>query len=281
MNNELFNKNKYIIIAIILIFGIGAGILGYFQYKERVIPNHSVSPAASSSTTSPNSTSNSMLTSSPEVWETYTNTELGFSIKYPQMVYGTYGCSPNKPFYVPLKVFEDNKNGIVYITEEYYYDDWDIKSQSNTGPCKKITYSLESLQNEEKNATFSDGSHYPGWKPFLGWKILTNNVKNNIELNKFIKDTYGSGCFVEKKNPWKSQEGVYKIEIKGEDWDKGADLGTTTCPINYKYEVLYIPEKNKLVSVGLGQECGFTTNLTSESYKCYDDKMINGFRFEY
>jgi hypothetical protein len=47
MTSELISKNKYIIIAIILIFGIGAGTLGYFQYKKNINPNPSVSPTAS------------------------------------------------------------------------------------------------------------------------------------------------------------------------------------------------------------------------------------------
>ncbi|MBU4368506.1 hypothetical protein KJ575_02210 [Patescibacteria group bacterium] len=263
MNNELFNKNKYTIIAIILIFCIGAGILGYFQYKERVIPNHSVSPTASSSTTSPNPTSIPTLTPPPEVWETYTNTELGFSIKYPQMVYGTYGCSPNKPFYVPLKAFEDNINGIVYITEEYYYDDWDRESQTKTGPCEKNFYSIESLQET----------------PVSGWRILIEDIKSESELNKFVKGNYGKGCFVGEKELWK-QEGVYEIRIEGEDWGPETNLGTTTCPLNYTYKVLYAPEKNKVMSVDLGQECDFGTDHDSENYKCYDYEMIDSFRFK-
>lgn len=266
MSNKLISSNKNILIAGILILLIGIGILGYFWNKKEVNPNPLIFPSPT-------------LTPPEEVWETYTNSELGFSIKYPKMVYGVYRCSPNKPFYVPLKVFEDNINETVYITEEYYYDDWDSKSQSNTGTCRKITYSLESLQSEEKNATFLDGTHYPGWKPFLGWKILTSNTKNNSELNKFIKDNYGSGCFAGKKNPWKYQEGVYEITIKGEDWGR-ADLGTTTCPWNYSNRILYAPGKNKAISVVLGQECGFGTDSSLQPYKCYDEEMINSFRFK-
>ncbi len=229
----------------------------------------SVSPLVST-TTSSNSPI-ATITPPSEVWETYTNSQLGFSIKYPQTVYGVYRCSPNKPFYVPLKVFEDNKNGIVYISEEYFYEAaYNGELNEYTGPCEKITYSLESLTKEKE----SNGN------PFLVRVFVIKNVKNDTELNKFIKDNYGSGCLVGSKNPWKQQNGVYEITIKGEDWDKGTDLGNTTCPINSNTKVLYAPKKNKAMSVSLGQECGFGTDPNSQFYRCYDDKMINSFKFE-
>lgn len=200
-----------------------------------------------------------------EVWKTYTSAELGFSIKYPEMVYGSsYRCDSKKPFYVPLKVFEDDKNEIVYIVKEYFYrGKYDEKLGKYIGPCEKITRSLKSLQG--------------GWSG--GWSILFRIVKNEDELNKFIKDNYGKGCFVGEKELWK-QKGVYKIRIEGEDWGPKTDLGTTTCPWSYNYKILYAPKKNKLMSINLGQECGFGTDYNSEDYKCYDDTMIDSFRFK-
>ncbi len=270
MNNESVGKNRYLLIAIILILGIGAGFLGYLKYKN----NTAFAPVAPISTTP---------TPPPEVWEKYTNSQLGFSIEYPQMAYGVYRCSPDKDIWVPVKVFEDNAAGITYITQEYYYSEQNNNNniQDNADICKKNTYALEMLKNEEKNATFPDGTHYSGWKPLVGWKILTNSIKNDTELNKFIKDKYGPGCFVEKKEIWKQQAGVYEIELKGEDWDRGMDLGSSTCVINYKYKVLYAPEKNKAMSIKLGQECTFDISPTdSIDYQCNDYKMIDSFKFE-
>lgn len=251
MNNAL---NKNILIAIILIFGISAGILGYLKYKNETTPIPSPTPAQP-----------------PEVWETYTNSQLGFSIKYPQMVYGVYRCEPLKPFYVPLKIFEDNENGIAYLTEEYYHEaPYNSELNDYTGPCKKITYTLESLKKEK-------GKY---GNPYLARVFIIKNIKNETDLNKFVKDNYGSGCFVEKKVLWKSQEGVYDIVLKGEDWDKETSLGTTACPISGDYKILYSPEKGKLMSVGLGQECGFGTDYNNQkTYKCYDKEIINSFKF--
>ena len=217
-----------------------------------------------------------------ELREKYTS-ELGFSIKIPQKVCGVYRCSSNKTIWVPVKVFEDKENGIVFITQEYYYDNWNSESQNNTRPCEKIICSLELLQSEwmtsalwDENKPFSLLSE----KTFLGWGILIGSIKSESELNKFIKDNYGPGCFAQNKKPWK-QNGIYEIEIGSEDQDKGTDLGTTTCPINYVYKVLYAPEKSKIMSVKLGQECTFGTNPASYlEYKCYDEKMIDSFKFE-
>lgn len=278
LNNRMNNlniNNKNLLIAVILISSIAAGIIGYSQYKNKMNSDPKVSPLASnppmaslSSTPKPTA----IATPPPVVWETYTNSQLGFSIKYPQEVYGAYRCEPYQSIYVPLKTFEDNKNGIVYLAEEYYYDDWDNNKQSNTGPCKKITYSLESL-NKAKELYGN---------PFLARVFNIKNIKNDSELNKFIKDTYGSGCFIESKNPWQQQKGVYEITIKGEDWDNGANLETTTCQLPMSViKMLYKLETEKFMTVNLGQECGFGTDYYDQkTFKCYDEEMINSFRFE-
>ncbi len=213
-----------------------------------------------------------------EVWKKYTG-ELGFSMKIPQAVHDVYRCSSDETIWVPVKVFEDEENEIVFITQEYYYEaKYNSELNKYMEPCEKITYSLELLKREiEPIPKFTISP-----KPWLGLAIAVKNINNDIELNEFVKDTYGSGCLVEKKESWK-QDGVYEIEIKGEDWDKGADLGTTTCPVNYIYKILYAPEKNKIMSVNLGQECTFGTDFIPESYseyKCYDEEMLDSFEFE-
>lgn len=246
--SKIKNAN-YILVVVILIFIITGGILSYFLSKKESVPISQKEVQKKENTAIP--------TIPEEIWKTYTNSQLGFSIKFPQIVCGLNGCS-NETIWVPVKIFEDNENGIVFITEEYYYDNWDRESQTKTGSCEKTFNSLESLQ---------------------GWRILIEDIKSESELNKFVKDNYGQGCFAGKKELWK-QEGVYEIRIEGEDWGPKTDLGTTTCPWNYTYKILYAPEKNKLMSVNLGQECEFGTDLSSQSYKCYDEEMIDSFRFK-
>jgi hypothetical protein len=274
---------KYILIAVVLVFIISIGILGCFWNKENNISVPSISKEENEKESS--NKNEIPATSSPipaplEVWKTYVSAELGFSIRYPEMVYRAYRCGSKKPFYVPLRVFEDKESGIVYITKEYYYKGkYNSELNKYTGPCEKIMNSLELLQKEKEEMQKGEFSLW--WKPFLGWAVSTGNIKNEDELNKFIKDNYSSGCFAESKNFWQQQAGVYEIKLNRFKDAEGnnTDLGNAVCPVNYVYKILYIPEKNKVMSVKLGQECSFITNLT-ENYKCYDDEMINSFKFE-
>ncbi len=164
-------NNKYIITAGILIL-IVAGSLGYL-WKKGANPVPSVSPTP---------------TPPKEAWETYTNPQLGFSIKYPQSALGLYRCSPNKPFYAPIKVFEDNKNGVTYITEEYYYQaPFSEKLNDYTEPCNKITYSLEMLQNEWSKNDLQEGGqsfNLRSEKTLIGLGLLVKDIKNETELNE-------------------------------------------------------------------------------------------------
>ena len=256
------NKLNYLAIPAIIILLIGS-ILFYFNLnKQNLDIKREATPAPPK-----------------EIWKDYNSAELDFSIKIPQMVCGVNRCSFNETIWVPVKVFEDKENGIAYITQEYYYNNWDSKLQNNTGHCEKIIRTLDSLKEERKVIVQINNKIQTNTNPFLTRVIIIKDINNDAELNKFIKDTYGFGCFIEKKEPWK-QEGIYEIKIKGEDWDKEIDLGNTSCPFNYTYKILYAPEKNKIMSVNLGQECGFGTDPNSESYKCYDEEMIDSFEFK-
>ncbi len=257
MNNETISKNKYFLITVLLVFAIGTGILGYLQYKNSIAPA-SVVPVSA------------IPTSPPEVWQTYTNSQLGFSIEYPQMVTGIYRCSPYKDFWVPVKVFEDNASGITYIAQEHYYEaSYSSDLNDYIGPCEKNTYSLEALKKERQN-----------YGPFLAWAINIKNINNDAELAKFIKDNYGPSCFVKDKKTG-NQDGVYDITIEGIDWAKNGDPEPVmTCGWNYQYKILYAPEKNKIMSARLGQDCLFQNNPTAKSYVCADDRMIDSFKFE-
>jgi len=216
---------KYILIAVLFVFAVGGVILSYSLNKKESI-SVSQEDDLKKDKIQEEKTTPIIPTPPEEKWTKYTSTELGFSIEYPEMVYGVYKCSPQKSFYVPLKVFEDNENGIVYITQEYYYKTkYDSELNKYTGPCEKIINSLELLQKEKKETQKGEFSLW--WKPLLGLAISTGNIKNENELNKFIEDNYSSECFAESKNFWQQQAGVYEIKLnvfkdaKGNDTDLG------------------------------------------------------------
>ncbi|MFZ3054476.1 MAG: hypothetical protein WA091_00635 [Minisyncoccales bacterium] len=207
-------------------------------------------------------------------WTNYLNSQLGFWIKIPPEVPTLYRCPDNtQSGNTPLGIYEDNQNGIVYISAEYYYDaNWSYLDQKFIGSCDKITYSLESLENRENdNGLYIASSQ----KPFLGWKIVIRKAENEEDVLKYIKENFGSTCTIVSKNL--QNDGNYQINIKGRDLtENGQRIMDETCLTNFVYKILYSPEKNKLMSVVLGQECTFSTNPS----QCCDEEMFKSFRFE-
>jgi hypothetical protein len=211
-------------------------------------------------------------------WTNYTNTQLEFSIKIPIEVPTLHKCSSNEQTEnTPLKVYEDNQNGTVYISQEYYYGvKWSQSEQKYVGECDKINYSLESLKKEEETAYSSGLSSHP----FLGWKIIINNPKDDDEMINFVKQNFGSTCSIALKDLQK--DGNYQININGKNLvENGVKVMDENCYTNFAYKILYSPEKHKLMSVIIGQECTFGTDPSiSSSYQCYDEEMIKSFKFE-
>ena len=250
-------KQKLILIATILaLIGI---IVWTYDYITKIETNHISEPAAEEEL------QEGVL--SEAIWSKYINDELGFSIDIPnKKVYGLYSCDPKKVIQVPVKVFEDNENGVVYISQEYYYNSkYDSELGRHVGECRKII--------EQPS----------GLKPHLGWAIVIKTVKNEDELDKFIKENYGSGCCAKDKKSWKTDYQklgayAYDIHVIGEGDTMGTTYGTTSCAKAWagRHKVLYFPEENKVMSVMLGQEPTFWNNL----HQAYDPKMIDSFRFE-
>ena len=284
-------KQKFILTATILAL-VGAVVWSY-NYATKIEINHipestteeeKQSEIETEKETEKEELQESVL--SEVIWSKYINDEFGFSIDIPDKVYGHYDCDPEKAIEVPVKVFEDNENGVVYISQEYYYNSkYDSELGRYVGECKKITYSLELFRNEYKRLRdpFLEGTG--GFKPFLGWAISIRTVKNEEELDKFVKENYGLGCCAEDKKFWETdynQSGVYDIHIEGEGDTMETNLGTTSCVGAWtaRHKVLYFPEENKVMSVILGQEPTFWNNPHAPPYQAYDQKMIDSFRFE-
>lgn len=276
MNIMIKIKQKFILIAIIFAFVSGV-VWTYFIAEIEV--NHT-----------PEQTEEELVESIfPEIiWNKYVNHELAFSIEIPQEVDGIYKCDPKKRIQVPIKVFEDNENNIVYISQEYYYESkygHDSELHRYVGPCEKNTYSLELFRSELEEWKKSFSEYPSALKPFLGWAIIIGTVKNEEELDKFIKENYGSECDAGDKKFWEAnynQLGVYDISVGGESDNSETMMSTTSCigAWTMRHKVLYFPEKNKVMAVNLGADCNFGTNPFSQPYQCYDERIIDSFRFE-
>jgi len=186
-------------------------------------------------------------------WDLYHNEDLGFSMNIPLEVATVYKClDRGEKEYVPVKVFEDNENGLVYMALEYYYDD----------NCEKVILSPELLEGIPKS--------------FFGWKISINDLNSEDDILDIMKNDFGSSCVIDTMK--EKDLGEYKITLKGADWSN--ENGWGNCLINYTYDIIYSEKNNKLMSIVLGQECTFGTYPDSIPYYCYDNDMVKSFSFE-
>lgn len=267
-----------IVLVIVMVFVTAVVLVGgfYLGQKYIVMEKRSETGNQTSGKAQPEQKQETVKSSSETVsidaaWNKYTNHTLGFSLKVPKQVMHTNGASCKwstdkgdhsyRPVsaMVPVKIFEDGNN--VYISTEYFYKmSGETKENYQTyySKCDKVVNSAELMKPVD---------NYPN----IGWKFLVRPVKNDAELEVFIKDHYGSGCSLGAKKASK-QDGVFDVSIKGD----GLDLDTTKCPLNYDTRLKYDPAKGKLISWDLGQ--AYTYWGEKDVY--YDGEMVDSFKFE-
>lgn len=208
-----------------------------------------------------------------DTWSLYKNYQFGFSIKIPNDFYsynggckwsadsGDHSYRPD-PAYIPTAIFHDWDNKVVYISGEYNYElsgETTEESRTYYANCTKVFNSLEKLKDETSNYWY-------------GWKLEVKTIGNDTELASFIADRYGSGCELGDKT-LTDQEGVYDVELGGE-FGFGDD--PETCNVNYNIVMKYYPAGETVVVWDTGQAYTFCDH----EYTCYDDEMMESFRFE-
>lgn len=214
-------------------------------------------------------TPDSEIISLDETWSKYTNYKLGFLIKIPKKIWtiSTFNLckeddegrfkKPAARLEVPAKAFEDEDT--VYIREEYYYE----KSDSND-ECKKITNTLSLIKDKDNPSRYS-------------WNIIVRDIKNENELENFIKERFGKGCSINERKTT-NQSGVYDITVTSIT----GETITKDCVFNFIYVIKYYPEKQKAVQWDLGQDCSFSNNSRFSSNiipTCFDWDMKDSFKF--
>lgn len=134
--------------------------------------------------------------------------------------------------FVALNIFEDNKNNVIYF------------------------------------GTSIGLSTKDGWR----LKVAVKSVKNDSELEKFIKEKFGSDCKIDKRSYLygADNEAVYSYE----QTPGGIE---SNCAVA---KILYDSRVKKVMAISGAQECRFSATLDNYGAVCYDDLMINSFRFE-
>ncbi len=140
-------KKRIKISVIVIIIFLFIGIFLLLNKKEIALK-----PAENNIVTNNNIVTDIKKPIDTSAWTNYKNDQLGFSMKIPLEVPTLHRCSSdNQTENTPLKIYEDNQNGIVYISAEYYYDVfWSQAEQKYIGNCDKVNYSLEFLENKKK-----------------------------------------------------------------------------------------------------------------------------------
>ena len=212
-------------------------------------------------------------------WKEYKNLELGFSVKIPEEILAIYKCPSAKEVMVPVEVFEDNEEGIVYITPAYYYEaGWSVGQQEFIGECEEIEYSLEML----KAAEIPPG--YYTRKPLWGFVFFIEDINVESDLRELVKKAFGPDCEIGVREKF-IKDGLEYYDVKKIS-SSDEIMGGPDCPTNYSYKIFYSPEKKKAAAIPIGQYCLFSTSYapipgyTSVKFKCYDEEMVNSFRFE-
>lgn len=200
-----------------------------------------------------------------DIWNQYTNSTLGFSIKIPKTWLEFYGnCvwkedesdhswRPEEKT-IAIKNFEDGDD--VWFASVYFYQlGGESKEEFRTlfSECDKTDTTLDVIK-----ADLDHGPH--------STKLTIKTVQNDDELAAAVKDAFGAGCNIEKSE---AGGGVYDVTITN------GGLDNPDCQINYAFTIKYAPEKNKVLLWPLGQDFVFRNESGG-----YDQEVLQSFKFE-
>lgn len=288
MQKQLFSAKRLIITIIIALLASSStgGVTWYFMDQTQKIQKDQIKSMEDQlviflgkNKELSRDNKNSNLRELDENWNIYTNSKLGFSVKVPKLNLSSYGnCefveSDNDNSYRPkdslvsVNIFEDGSN--VYIADGYYYKlTGERKESSDFGGhisyfsgCEKTNITLEMLKNRDNKDYYFN----------KGWDINVIDVLNKEDLEKNIKEHYGSSCGI-KVSDESIDEGnkVFEVSIIRD----GKDLESSKCFVNYMYKIFYNPDRNKAIYWDLGQAPTFRVT----DAKHLDQDMVKSFKF--
>ena len=155
-----------IILAAVLGFVLlaSSAYAGYWYGTQQVQQPEKPAPVVSQPTPkptpTPEPTTTPVVEDETENWETYTNTVLSVSFRYPHKISEVIECETGSVFIVPLDRNFDpcqSSGGRFYITAEeagfslpdWYYRDYDIKTESVSIGSKSATKYSGTISSEE------------------------------------------------------------------------------------------------------------------------------------
>ena len=181
-----------------------------------------------------------------EYWH-YKSSNLGFSIDLPRTIF----LRTEVPAVVAAAI-EDLPNRRLFLTAKEYYVPPDFVHAEKT------------IVNTFTDPKTSDLVPY--------WEIRIEKVLKEQGLTTIIKEVFGKGCMVAKKDPT-TQGGVSAITVKAQD-----DQSFEDCPINEGIVMRYQPSKQRVAYWRLGQDRRFVSDANATTV--YDTHMIESFRME-
>lgn len=198
----------------------------------------------------------------------YTNNKFGFSLIVPKLTLSTIECKKEVDSDRPaiglasVKFFENNET--IYLAADNFsrltgsLKTIDGKNTSSGYGCEKLKTNFELI---EKDKRF--------WDYISSLKIYATNIKNDNELESYLKSKYGLCSKLEEKTS--SSNDTYSVKILGDG--KGLE---SKCPHNFAIVTEYNPTKGKLVIFELGQACNLRKDYTGG---CDDLEIIKSFKF--
>ncbi|OGZ54268.1 MAG: hypothetical protein A3B25_02540 [Candidatus Ryanbacteria bacterium RIFCSPLOWO2_01_FULL_48_26] len=156
-------------------------------------------------------------------WPMYKNTNLGFTLKYPPVVYN------GNTVFIPA-------GNVVFVTTDTS-NLYKKRSQLPSSDEQSIINKAEKLED----------------KRVLAWVIKVRKIITDEELDRFIKDHFGDGCKLGKRYPTDNADtfsiGVEQI-VQG-------DMDTGSCFINWIALVKYSPKFQRAAIWDMGQDSVF------------------------
>lgn len=173
---------------------------GTMQGEENAATEEETSATAVISSTATTSASTTASTVSTADWKTYTNSEYGFSFKYPKDWIIEEGASTNDPRRIAsVKSNEPNKNKVwPGETTIYYYDQMIINKETESTVSDWIKARLAGGYTDNSKIVTINGAEYTEIVPGSDPEYLAELKVNNGTLFSIIFDWAGGRSEITK-----------------------------------------------------------------------------------